>query len=252
MGNFVILIGGPGLFKGCDKAHDQNWTNYIVPVQLAAQRNLYNRQSSETVHWVLYEPPYRKRWLDDSVITKKEKLEDDGYHLHSVRQSAAQRVLAKRSGSYLHRIKAIAVIHGITYKEINSPNEFWNYLQSLGDNTITRVWYSGHASPDGLMLASTYLANAFTKDMILNKDLSTKGGLRKKFNKTPQKVSKFYRCYTEGFAMEWNKVFGVSAAGAKVKIDFGVIDRTSSIVNVMERIETTPTSEGNPDWTVHK
>ena len=25
--NFIILIGGPGLFKGCDKAHDQTWTN---------------------------------------------------------------------------------------------------------------------------------------------------------------------------------------------------------------------------------
>ncbi len=39
MQNFIILIGGPGLFEGCDKAHDQNWSNYIVPLQLAAQRD---------------------------------------------------------------------------------------------------------------------------------------------------------------------------------------------------------------------
>jgi hypothetical protein len=52
MGTFVVLIGGPGLFKGCDKAHDQSWTNYIVPVQLAAQTNLYKKQSIEVVHWV--------------------------------------------------------------------------------------------------------------------------------------------------------------------------------------------------------
>jgi hypothetical protein len=32
MTNFVILIGGPGLFMGCDKAHDQSWSNYIVPL----------------------------------------------------------------------------------------------------------------------------------------------------------------------------------------------------------------------------
>ena len=63
--------GGPGLFKGCDKAHDQSWTNYIVPLQLAAQKNLYKKQPDEVVHWVLYEPPYKKRWQDDSVITNK-------------------------------------------------------------------------------------------------------------------------------------------------------------------------------------
>ncbi len=37
-----------------------------------------------------------------------------------------------------------------------------------------------------------------------------------------------------------------------MKIDFGVIDHPSSIVNIMERIEKTPTSRGNPDWTAHK
>jgi len=26
--HFIILIGGPGKFQGCDKAHDQTWTNY--------------------------------------------------------------------------------------------------------------------------------------------------------------------------------------------------------------------------------
>ena len=49
-----------------------------------------------------------------------------------------------------------------------------------------------------------------------------------------------------------NTIFGVSAAGAKQKIDFGVVNRPSSIVNVMKRIETTPTSEGNPGWTEYK
>jgi hypothetical protein len=169
MGNFVILIGGPGLFKGCDKTHDQSWTNYIVPLQLAAQRNLYRKQPSEVIHWVLYEPPYRKRWLDDSVITEEEKKQIDGYHLHSIRKAAADRILAKGALSYIDRIKMI----------------------------------------------------------------------------------KFYGCYTNSFAKEWNSIFGAGAAGAKEKIDFGVVDRPSNIVNIMERIEKTPTSVGNPDWTVH-
>lgn len=240
MGNFVILIGGPGLFKGCDKAHDQNWTNYIVPLQLATQKNLYKKQPGEVVHWVLYEPPYKKRWQDDSVITSQEKKEDDGYHLHSIRKSAADKILAKGASSYIDRIR----------------NEFWEYLKSLDDDSITRVWYSGHAGGKGLMLALTHNtkceASAFEKDMIYNKQIKHNQVLKKKFSKTSKQVSKFYGCYTEGFAKEWHGVFGVSAAGAKKTVDFGVVDRPSDIVHVMERIEKTPTSNGAPDWTEYK
>ena len=35
---FIILIGGPTVFMRCDKEHDQTWSNYIVPMQIAAQR----------------------------------------------------------------------------------------------------------------------------------------------------------------------------------------------------------------------
>lgn len=256
MANFVILIGGPGLFKGCDKAHDQSWTNYIVPLQLAAQKNLYNKQSGEVIHWVLYEPPYKKRWADDSIITKTEKKESDGYHLHSIRKIAADKLLAKGASSYINRIQTIANSNGIKYKGINKPSEFWGYLQSLSNDSISRVWYSGHASSDGLMLSITHngvcQAAAFDKDMIKKSDILKNKSLLKKFSKVSKQVSKFYGCYTEGFAKDWNKTFGLSTAGAKEKIDFGVIDRPSNIVNIMERIEKTPTSRGNPDWTVHK
>jgi hypothetical protein len=44
----------------------------------------------------------------------------------------------------------------------------------------------------------------------------------------------------------------VSAAGAKEKVDFGVVNRPSNIMNILERIEKTPTSVGNPDWTEYK
>ena len=258
MGNFVILIGGPGLFRACDKAHDQSWTNYIVPLQLAAQKNLYKKQPGEVVHWVLYEPPYQKRWADDSVITNQEKKESDGAHLHSIRKAAADKILSKGATSYVDRIKSIAVENGIIYKGINKPKGFWSYLQSLKDSSITRVWYSGHASGNGLMLALTHdsacQASASLNDMIEATDLLKNGALKNKFNNLSvnKQISKFYGCYTDRFAKEWNNVFGVSAAGAKKKIDFGVIDRPSNIVNVMERIEKTPTSMGQPDWTVHK
>lgn len=224
-----------------------------MPLQLAAQKNLYKKQSDEVVHWVLYEPPYEKRWTDDSVITSKEKKESDGAHLHSIRKTAAERILKKGATSYVDRIKSIAAENGIIYKGIKSPKGFWSYLQSMKDNSITRVWYSGHASGDGLMLALTHnsscQAAANLDDMINATELSKNSTLKNKFvNLSSNKqISKFYGCYTEGFAKEWHKVFGVSAAGAKKKVDFGVIDRPSNIVNVMERIEKTPTSMGPPD-----
>ena len=44
------------------------------------------------------------------------------------------------------------------------------------------------------------------------------------------------------------KNFSLIAERATNKIDFGVINRHSNIVNVLERIEATPTSVGSPDW----
>jgi hypothetical protein len=194
--------------------------------------------------------------LDDSVVTKEEKKEIDGYHLHSIRKAAADKILAKGSFNYIDRVKNIARENKILYKGINKPSEFWDYLKSLNNNSITRVWYSGHASKDALMLSLTHTsacqASAYNKDMIYASDISTKSSLKNKFSNSTSQVSKFYGCYTNKFAKEWNKTFQVGAAGAKEKIDFGVVDRRSDIVNVMERIEKTPTSVGNPDWTVHK
>ncbi|MDX8126230.1 hypothetical protein QLH52_02985 [Methylomonas sp. OY6] len=256
MENFVILIGGPGLFMGCDKAHDQRWSNYIVPLQLAAMKNLYNKQPKELIHWVLYEPPYKKRWDADSVITKAEEKEDDGYNLHSIRKMATDKLIAAGGTSYINKIQTIAKTYSIQYKGINQPEDFWSYLLSLSDNSISRVWYSGHASGDGLMLALTHnsacQAAAFATDMIYKADILKNSALVKKFIKKPKQVSKFYGCYTEGFAKTWNGVFGVASAGAKNKIDFGVVDTPSNITNIMERIEKTPTSLGNPNWTEYK
>ena len=258
MANFVILIGGPGLFKGCDKAHDQTWLNYIVPLQLAAQKNLYKKQRGEFVHWVLYEPPYKRRWQDDSVVTKEEKKEDDGYHLHSIRKAAADKILKKGSSSYVDRIRAIAMKNGIRYKGISKPGEFWDYLRSLDDNSVSRVWYSGHASGGGLMLALTHddacQASANESDMILNSEIGKNSGLKVKFiGDGPLKgVSKFYGCYTSKFAEEWNATFKLGAAGAQSKIDFGVVNQPSNITNVMERIESTPTLHGPTGWKAYK
>jgi hypothetical protein len=55
--NFVILIGGPGLFVDCDPKHDKTWLNFISPIQQAADSDLYKNAADETVHWFVFEPP---------------------------------------------------------------------------------------------------------------------------------------------------------------------------------------------------
>ncbi len=257
MTNFVILVGGPGLFVGCDKAHDQRWSNYIVPLQLAASNNWYKKQAGEVIHWVVYEPPYRNRWQDDSVITKEEKLQDDGKNLHSIRKAATNKLMAAGASSYIEKIRMMANSFGIRYKGINRPSEFWRYLETLENNSISRVWYSGHASNAGLMLALSHASEgceaiASPNDMLLLKNINKDQVPLRKFAKTSTQVSKFYGCNTKKFAETWHKVFGLSAAGAERKIDFGVVDRPSNIVNIMERIEKTPTSKGEPGWTLYK
>lgn len=254
MQNFVILIGGPGLFEGCDKAHDQNWSNYIVPLQLAAQRDTYKKLSTETIHWLVYEPPYEARWKDDSTIDATEKKEDDGYNLHSIRKTAADRIISNGAISYLDRIKQIANSNNIHYKGLKNPQDFWSHLATFADNSISRVWYSGHAGENELMLALTHNSSChaavFNKDLIQISDIPANKILKIKFSSSSLKIFKFYGCYTVNFAKEWNTIFDVGSAGAKNKIDFGVINRPSSIANIMERIENTPTSLGSPEWKV--
>lgn len=249
---FIILIGGPGIFKSCDKEHDQAWTNYIVPLQLVAKRGLYQKTQNEQIYWLVYEPPYRQRWIDDSTITKQEQKQDDGVHLHSIRKSAADKVKKRGAKSYLHRIMQIAAHHKIVYKGISKPDDFWAFIGSCPKESITRVWYCGHASGQGLMLAllHEYPCEPAAKivDMIMVDALIKHKSKTDRFDSKTSKYSRFYGCYTEKFAQRWNHVFKVPAQGAKNKINFGCIDQPSGISNILTRIEQTPTKDGSPNW----
>ena len=140
-GEFVILIGGPGTYQACDAGHDKAWLNYILPMQVAADKDLYNR-GRDQVHWVVYEPAYNVRWLDDSEITFLEGLREtfSGRALHKVRKAAADKVRGTGAAGYVDRIKAIAHGFAITYQGINSPKEFWDYLASFPPKSISRTW----------------------------------------------------------------------------------------------------------------
>lgn len=133
------------------------------------------------MHWVVYEPSYTNRWLDDSVITSAESKQSDGYWLHRIRKDAADSVKSKGATSYIHRIKMIAAKNGITYKGISTPKEFWDYLDTFPKDAISRVWYSGHASGKGLFLSlshnSSCEAVANLSDIIQVTDISANSKL---------------------------------------------------------------------------
>jgi hypothetical protein len=251
--DFVILIGGPGLFIDCDPKHDKTWKNYVVPVQVAAIHNLYKLQAGETVTWLVFEPPYRNRWADDSTITTVEKFEAFFFdrELHAVRKKAADDVIAKGSTNYLASLQQFAATHGIQYRGLQRPDDFWSELDRFPDGSITRVWYSGHASAAGLFLSLAHdnACSAITYHLIPVDAITRHAHLEKKFVSRSALASEFYGCGTSTFAKRWHETFKVSAAGSTNAVTFAEIGRSGG--DLLERIRTTPTPQGSPGWTTY-
>lgn len=252
--NFVILIGGPGLFVDCDPKHDKTWLNYIAPIQQAADDDLYGKTPDETVHWFVFEPPYDNRWADDSVITAGESVEKffSDAELHGVRKAAADKVSGTHAANYVGRIKQLAATKGIMYHGLRTKDDFWTELGKFPDGSISRVWYSGHASPEGLMLSLFHDSNcepaSLPSLMILTSDIPVKkASIQAKIDSSTSKSSNFYGCGTHDFAKEWHQAFGVPTAGAKKSITFNVRAHPGS--SVLTLIETTATPQGSPEWT---
>jgi hypothetical protein len=273
--NFVILIGGPGLYFACDPLHDKTWSNYIVPMQLAAEKKLY-RLDSETVHWVIFAPAYRKRWNDDITISSSESKEygvfgRDRYTrewewyksdtwLHDHRKQTAEKLKAKRgpkgmpATSYLVRISQICAQHNIVYHPIEKPKDFWAYLEGLENGSISRIWYCGHASSSSLLLDLDHGAPAAACEAISRNFLAVSSirlnlpTIKPKIDTDTDKVSVFYGCNTAQFAREWNQQFEVATEGAGNKITFQAIYKGDPSKNVLERLKTKPTNSGSPNW----
>ena len=254
--HFVILLGGPGVYLGCDTSHDQSWKNYIVFIQLVAQQNLYKKQPNEKIHLLVYEPAYKGRWDDDFVITNAElngTANPNG--LHHARKKAADKIKkgSKRASpaeNYLVRIQPIAKKNGMHYVGINKSSDFWNKLKSFPDSSISRVWYSGHAAGFGLMVSLIHNGGcqaAKGPDTVELSDI--KASLAPKFDTSTKTPSKFYGCYTDVFAKKWRDTFKVPAEGAVRKITFNALYEGSASVSILKRMQTTHTSEGDPHWT---
>ncbi|MDH5179425.1 MAG: hypothetical protein OEZ39_15265 [Gammaproteobacteria bacterium] len=252
--HFIVLIGGPGLYASCDPAHDKSWKNYVVPMQIAAQKNLWKKQSGEIIHWFVYEPPYKNRWDDDSEITLSEwpaaKLYDTP--LHNTRKAAADAITKKGALNYLHRIQQFAANQGIRYHGLKKKGDIWTEIAKLPDGSISRFWYSGHATDKHLFLSLSHdnsctpIANS--GDFIEQGDITAHSHLAKKFKSASATPSKFYGCQTRSFAEKWHQVFGVPTEGSTNKITFSVIGKGKRGLNVLERLETEQAGTAPVEW----
>ena len=246
---FIVLIGGPGKFAPCDREHDETWTNYIVPIQVATKADQLDLAPGETLQWWVYAPAYRERWEDDTAVVSDPKV-DKGRYLVESRQKAINKVTSSGATDYLDRISKMAAAMHASFKALETPGDFWSALNALPESSVSRLWSIGHASSKGLMLKLIHDDScgpaANTSDMILVADIAKNSGTVSKKMKAKGKPSKFYGCYTESFAEQWNTVFGQAAEGAINKIDFSVVDRPSDIDEVLPRLEQSNSDTG---WT---
>jgi hypothetical protein len=262
-GTIIMLVGGPGIFASCDPVHDKQWINYFRPIQLATEGHLYGN-SYDDIHWVIYEPAYEARWLDDSVISWGETA-GKIYHLgdlglNNTRKAHADEVTralnspVSRLGAinYFEFVKLKALKAGVTYKGIRTADAFWDYLATFRVNSIIAVWYSGHASPAGLFLMLTHdnecSATVAKGDLLTIESIYMHATLKDRFVKDTKQPSKFYGCRTADFASKWHEVFEVPTEGAVNKVTYkGIYDAPDA--GVLQRLETTQTGAGSPEWT---
>ncbi|MFY0584049.1 hypothetical protein ACN28S_65800 [Cystobacter fuscus] len=219
--HFIILVGGPGLYDGDDPAHDKAWYNYIDPVMAAAKSGQLSRPD-EQVHWYIYGPAYERRWADD--ITEPSFIDryiQDG-DLNVTRYGHTRKVVAEGASDYLDYIKKKAARYAKPgSKKINvitnwwgasslfAADKFWTALGSFPDQSISRVWFLGHAAGDlwlSLRHEGDDAVSPVMGEIVERTGISRHGALAKKLafanapivaNQTP---SKFYGCNTMEFA----------------------------------------------------
>ena len=255
MSEFLVLIGGPGMFQSCDPKHDKIWLNYFYPMKVAGEEDLYHKSGSENVSWVVYEPAYKVRWLDDDEITTLEGIGEffSGKSLHKVRKSHAAKISPAKN--YLDYISVEDKKRSITYRGITSPGEFWKIIASFPAKSVSRVWYCGHATTTGFILElmhdSACNAAGATAKMLLTSEIARQASLKDRFVQGTPTTSQFYGCHTSDFAEAWTETFGVPSEGAKKSITFAKV-LTSSRTDILEDMKTTPTPEGPPAWTKYE
>ncbi len=237
--NFVILFGAPGIYYENDPAHDKAWYSYVSLAMSLAKKGKLSENKNETVHWAIYAPAYQSRWANDNQEPSFWDKNIRDSDLQVTRYAHVQKVIKSGAKNYIDYIEKKVASYNLLFKKSNkvanyhkvitikSALDFWITLSKLDDDTISRVWYFGHAAKD-LWLSlyhpppkyeASMLPSKAKKEKIKVVDIKNFSHLKSKFYKS-KLSSKFYGCKTSAFAKEWTKIFKVPAEGAKGRINF--------------------------------
>jgi subtilisin family serine protease len=216
---FILLSGGPGPYDDRDPEHDKGWGNYVTPPLLksidSSKKIIKFWREEEEVWWLIYKTAYVSRWDSDLKDKKRIKAVED------VKKAGAN--------SYVDLIAKRAKERNWNLVWLGSADDFWERLRSCKENSISRLWYWGHARDD-LWLSLRHEQDG-TPIIPKEHEIISKGKidprLKNRFQKgTLEKIHRFVGCNTDIFAEKWAKSFEVYAEGVKGKVDFSTIHTT--------------------------
>jgi hypothetical protein len=218
--NFIILSGGPGLYESRDpQSHDTSWSNYVDNLLLLSRTNKFTRASDEKITWFVYLPAYESRWIDDKAKNR----------------TSVKNVIAKGFTSYKDMIEKRASSYGYTLVWITEAMDFGRKIQNFPDNSISRLYYFGHASSSlWLSLKHSCTGSGSNVQCVAVMPNSTKEVLYpsqilpiyvKKFQPggpayDTNKSSKIFGCNTADFAKKLADVLKIYTEGCVGKINF--------------------------------
>jgi hypothetical protein len=212
---FLILSGGPGLKKDCDRKHDQSWSNYVDALLGAAKAGTLRHREEGKIIWMVYEPAFELRWLDD----------------RTQKNPAADKVINDGFTSYLDKLQKRARQYGFDYRALKRADDFWGLLTAQPPHSIRRLWYFGHGQENlWLRLDHSSKCKAVapkSTEIVYQSSIASQAAKLKNriyvsdaptYNRSA--ATKFYGCRTKAFAREWATCFGTFAEGASSTLEF--------------------------------
>lgn len=232
---FVIISGGPGPYDQRDIEHDQSWANYVTPPLLLkplAERN-------EAVWWFVYKPAYKQRWMEDCTSSS------------AARRNAAKQVERQGHTSYIDLIESRAKARGWNLHWLLNADDLWRELTNFSANSISRVWYWGHARDDLWLTIrhspTTGAAIEPPEDAIVA-ITSIDHSLTNRFRKGESgRMHRFIGCNTSRFAKAWATAFNVWTEGIEGKINFASIHQTGGEPCLVDRAQVISFSPGGKE-----
>ncbi len=169
--NFIVVLGAPGKYHTGDRDHDRTWLSYFVTLK-AYLENEQDPPDNEIVHVLVYKKGYDDRFNDDDNFESDDPwsayLSRDAWRRNEHAEAVKDKLIIKR---YWHKgtfeknvtdyysfmrkeLKAVANAKkfDLVYSSINEVNDVNNYANRLKDNSITRLWFIGHAVDGELWL----------------------------------------------------------------------------------------------------